>query len=283
MNRGGFLPFLLALATAGACSAPSATPDSTTPTPDQESRSASPTPEPRAEAPSPEAPTSAVDLLDCDGNPSPMGGLADDFGPDGIGDTPDEAFEAWLQTGIFGVPRSGYERHGSVGNRFVYTYAVEGSVKVVVVISDRFSEWVGGAPFTIEEMRTCDPSEYGGQVNLGPDTRVWTHESSGEILTDIPGPGHCSWQSARMLHIGTPEGTVAKQYLRDPDGVFGGNPGMLSDYAEGVEMPADATFSGYRSADGLELWFTPDDVAAYVVTPDGVERWPRADPPAGCV
>ena len=35
--------------------------------------------------------------------------------------------------------------------------------------------------------------------------------------------------------------------------------------------------------DGRELWFTESDRAAYVVTPEGVERWPRADPPTGCM
>lgn len=59
-------------------------------------------------------------------------------------------------------------------------------------------------------------------------------------------------------------------------------PALLETYAEGVELPEDATFSGYRTADGLEQWFTPEDRAAYVVTPDGVERWPRTGEPIGC-
>ena len=80
-----------------------------------------------------------------------------------------------------------------------------------------------------------------------------------------------------MLHLSNEDGTLAKQYLRDPLGVFDDVPALLDTYAEGVELLADATFSGYQTVDGLELWFTPDDRAAYVVTPDGVERWPRAD------
>jgi hypothetical protein len=50
----------------------------------------------------------------------------------------------------------------------------------------------------------------------------------------------------------------------------------------GVELPADAAFSGYRTDEGLELWLAESDTAAHVVTRDGVERWPRADPPIGC-
>jgi hypothetical protein len=227
-------------------------------------------------------PTSATDLLECDGPVSPMGGFADEFGPEGFGATADEALESWRTSTAFSVPRSGYMPLGSIGDRFVYAYAYDNRVKVVVVISPRFGDVAGGTPFTIEELRTCDPSEYGATVDLGPDRRVWANAETGKILEDIAGPGHCGWESARMLHISDEQGILAKQYLRDPLGVFTDIPALLDTYAEGVELPDGATFSGYRTADGLELWFTADDRAAYVVTPDGVERWPRADEPIGC-
>lgn len=264
---------LIALAGIGSIAAACATPAPST------SDTAAPTLRPATSASA--VPESAADLLDCDGPVSSMGGFADDFGPVGIGDEPDEAFDSFLAEGFFEIPRSGYEALGALGQRHVYVYRNDGRTKVVIVISGRFSELVGGAPFTIEELRTCDPSEYGGSVDFGPDRRVWTHETTGEILTDIAGPGHCDWQSARMLHISDAEGFLARQYVRDPEGLFRGR-GNRVEYAEGVELPDDATFSGYRTADGLELWFTPGDEAAYVVTPDGVERWPRMDPPIGC-
>jgi hypothetical protein len=225
-------------------------------------------------------PQSAADLLECVGAVSSMGGRADDFGPDGAGTTPDEAFQAWMEANPFPVPRAGYVHVGAIGDRSVYAYEVDGRVKVVVVISSRFGEMVN-APFTIEEMRTCDPSEYGAEVDLGKSRRAWVHETTGLLLTDIPGPGHCGWESARMLHV-EEDGMLVKQYLRDPDGVFAQIPALLDAYAEGVNLPVDAVFSGYRTADGLELWLTERDTAAYVVTPDGVERWPRAEPPIGC-
>jgi hypothetical protein len=52
----------------------------------------------------------ALDVLECDGRPSEMGGLANDFGPEGAGDTPDAAFASWVSSTIFPVPRSGYNR-----------------------------------------------------------------------------------------------------------------------------------------------------------------------------
>ena len=236
-------------------------------------------------APTPKSssvPQSASDLLDCDRPPSTIGGFADDFGPDGSGVTADEAMTAWLEGGLFPIPRSGYDRLGAIGDRVVYAFKSEDSVKVVVVISPRFSDLVGGAPFTVEELRTCDPSEYGADVDLGPDRRVWANAETGRILSDLVGPAHCGWQSARLLHITNDEGQLDRQYVRDPEGVLAGTPGLLAEYDEGVELPADATYSGYRTEAGDELWFTSDDRAAYVVTADDVERWPRADEPIGC-
>ena len=209
-----------------------------------------------------------------------MGGRAGDFGPVGSGSTPDEALRDWMMVNPFTVPRSDYHFLGGIGDRAVYAYEAGDRIKV---ITPRFSALVGGASFTIEEMRTCDPSEYGATVDLGPNQRVWAYEETGEILTDVAGSGHCGWESARMLHLSNEDGTLAKQYLRDPLGVLDDLPALLDTYAEGVDLLAGATFSGYRTADGLELWFTPDDRAAYVVTPDGIERWPRADEPIGCV
>lgn len=196
------------------------------------------------------APESATDLLDCDGPVSPIGGSAGDFGPSGFGATPDSAFESWSETNLFTVPRSGYDVWGRAGERSVYTYSSDGRIKVVVVISPRFNEFVGGQGFTIEELRTCDPAD------------------------------HCGWQSARIMHREV-DGVLASQYLRDPLGVFGGID-LLDTYDEDVEMPDDATFSGYRTDDGRELWFTETDRAAYVVTPDGIERWPRPRDIIGC-
>jgi hypothetical protein len=68
-----------------------------------------------------------------------------------------------------------------------------------------------------------------------------------------------------MLHV-EKEGQLVKQYLRDPQGVFDIGR-LLETYAEGVELPPDATDSAYRSPEGFELWFTASDRAAYVVTP----------------
>lgn len=245
---------------------------------------AAPTP---SETPMPSDPfagaESAADLLDCDGPMSDIGGRSDGgFGGEATGSTPHEAFRAWLTGNPFAVPKSDYRKLGSAGDRHVYVFEANGRIKVVLVFEPTFGELRGGTPFVISELRTCAPSEWGAQVDLGDGRTIWEHDETGRILTDIVGPGHCDWQSTRILHLEHEDGTLDRQYVRDPLGVFNGVPGFLDSYAEGVELPDEATFSGFRTAKGDELWFTPDDRAAYVVTTEGVERWPRHAEGIGC-
>lgn len=264
-----------------ACSTPGSVPP--TPSIDSPAVSARPTvPSVSPTATATAIARSASDLLTCDGPVSESGGLASDFGPEGSGTTPEEAFESWLASTAFVVPRSGYERRGSIGERHVWTFDVEDRAKVVVVISPRFGPFAGDVPFTIEELRMCDVAELGPGVDLGPWYTAWSHVETGAVITDVVGPSHCGWESARLLHTTDADGALQWQYLRDPLGVLG-FANALDSYAEGVDLPPDASFSGYRSGDGRELWFTTENRAAYVVRPDSVvERWPRAAEPIGC-
>jgi hypothetical protein len=206
-----------------------------------------------------------------------MGGIANEFGPEAGGDTPDEAFAAFISSAPFTIPRSGYRELVELDQGAIYTYAAEGRVKVVVVISTRFADLVG-SQFAIEEMRNCDPVEYGMSVDLGERTHVWANQE-GRIITDIAGPAHCGWETARLLHL-TVDGELRAQYVRDPEGVVPKDR-LLDTYADNVALPDDASPSGYRSA-SEEIWFTESDLALYVVGQTGNERWPRADPPIGC-
>lgn len=228
------------------------------------------------------APESAIDLLECERGPSEVGGAGEGLAAEAPGgDTPDEALAAFLASSSFVIPRTGYELIATTGDRHAYGYRADGEVKVVLVISERFGELVG-ARFTADELRTCPEAEFGADAEFNDERRVWAHETTGLTLADIAGSAHCGWQTARMLHVPEADGSLGKQYIRDPFGVFAGIP-LLDTYAEDVELPDDATFSGYRSRDDQELWFTDADRAAYVVTPDGIERWPRAEEPIGCM
>jgi hypothetical protein len=232
--------------------------------------------------PSSPAQLTATNLLECDGPVDTVGGAGESLAQDiGVGgSTPDEALAAFLAATPFVVPLSGYEPLATSGDRYAYGFRADGEVKVVVVFSPRDADPIDER-YAPDELRACSESEFGEAVDFGGGTRVWTHTETGLIVTDFAGPAHCEWQSARMLHIEQDDGSVT-QYLRDPEGVFDFAP-LLETYAEDTELPADAMDSGYRSREGFELWFTLSDRAAYVVTPDGIERWPRAEEPVGCM
>lgn len=125
------------------------------------------------------------------------------------------------------------------------------------------------------------PSPYPGPT--------WTKDGravDGQELNSIAGPDHCDWQSAVIMHLGWPLGTVSRssaevrQFIRDPDGVI--DPSLRNRLAIAIDLAADATDTGYRNGD-LELWLSPSTPdAAYLRVGDDVERWPRADPVIAC-
>jgi hypothetical protein len=267
-------PILIGLLGAS-CASPVPT---SAPTPDGSATNRS-TPAVSASATPHDTPVTAIELLECDAAPSDVGGSDESLAFDGGGSTPDRALETFLASTVFVIPRTGYQLLGQSGERYAYGYRAGREVKVVVVISPRFANVVGVA-FTADEVRTCPEAEFGSAAEFADGRRVWTHRETGAILTDIAGPEHCGWQSARIMHI-EEDGVLSKQYLRDPEGVFDQVP-LRETYAEGAELPDDASDTGYRSPEGYELWFTESDTAAYVVTPDGVERWPRPVDTIGC-
>ena len=121
-----------------------------------------------------------------------------------------------------------------------------------------------------------------------PWTRDGKRVSEFEFET-IAGPEHCGWQSATMLFIAWPPGTVSKtaaearQYIRDPRGVIQGRP-LLRQLELHATLPTDAKPTGYRYGP-LEVYLSPSDQDQfiYVVGLLGVERWPRSDPMTLCV
>ncbi len=141
-------------------------------------------------------------------------------------------------------------------------------------------------PATAGATRTVADYFSPAQAFPGP---TWTKDGrpvDGRELSSIAGPDHCAWQSAVILHVGWPLGTVAqtsaesRQFVRDPDGVL--DPVLRDALAVHVALPADATDTGYRNQE-LELWLSPSEPdAAYLRVGDDAERWPRADPVIAC-
>lgn len=223
---------------------------------------------------SPSGVATVLDLLDCDGPPSAMGGIGP-FGVVTLGDTPAAALASWLEDPVFVVPVNNWAPYGATGDRTVFVYRGADRIKVAAVFSAERTE-VGEGIFTLVELRACEESEFGPDAVFANDDRVWANEA-GAILREQAGPAHCDWQDARFLFI--TEGAQSRQYIGDPLGVMPA--GTLEEPYDGdATLPADATASGYRNGD-LELWFVPDGRAVFVVGSDRVELWPSSD--VGCM
>ena len=226
------------------------------------------------QAASPSPVGAVIELLDCDGPPSAMGGVGP-FGVVTLGDTPAAALANWLEAPVFVVPVNNWAPYGTAGGRAVFVYRSADRIKVAAVFSAERTE-VGEGIFTLIELRACEEGEFGPDAIFANDDRVWANDA-GAILREQAGPAHCGWQDARFLFIN--EGAQGRQYVGDPVGVMPA--GTLEEPYDGdATLPEDATASGYRNGD-LELWFVPDGRAVFVVGSDRVELWPRSD--AGCM
>lgn len=167
----------------------------------------------------------------------------------------------------------------------------------------------GGGPLyacgDVPPLRVASPSSSGDR-SAGADSALarffdtpaaypgykWTR--NGQLVTEfefetIAGPDHCGWQTATMLFIGWPPGTVSKnaaearQYVRDPRGVIQHRPELRQQWGPHATLPSDARSTGYRYGP-LEVYVGPgdQDQFIYIVGPDGAERWPRSEPMTLC-
>jgi hypothetical protein len=92
-------------------------------------------------------------------------------------------------------------------------------------------------------------------------------------------------EDSRVLIVGDPLGTRYTtsaddvEFVRDPTGVLG-QPEFSAGADPDASLPDDAIDSGYRRGE-VWLWHRPGDPSAiWLVSPDGVERWPAGRPPA---
>jgi len=105
-----------------------------------------------------------------------------------------------------------------------------------------------------------------------------------DVVAERPGPEHCEWQAARTLIVGQPLGARyttpadTTEFVRDPAGVYG-RPELTAGFDPDATLPPEAVDKGYRR-DDLALWHIPgDQTAIWLVSPDGVERWPAGETP----
>jgi hypothetical protein len=180
-------------------------------------------------------------------------------------------------------PASPVSRHSAM-TRFL----LAGLSLVLLSACGHTSTGAGGRPQVAAEPTGQTVADYffPPQPYPGP---TWTREGrpvNGRELNSIAGPDHCGWQSAVIMHLGWPLGTVSQtsaeihQFIRDPNGVI--DQGLHDKLALHVVLPPDARDTGYRNGE-LALWLSPADPdTAYLRTRTDIERWPRADPVVAC-
>ncbi|MFJ9817608.1 hypothetical protein ACIRU3_20515 [Streptomyces sp. NPDC101151] len=213
--------------------------------------------------------------LECDGEIFEGGG-PDGWGKSDGGETPEEGLKLYFDMFRPVQPDHGYRVERRETDRVLYSFDVRGRTKVAVVVAKDRKGRPGWGP---ETNASCDPAELPGSSTAAEGWEVWRDRDGKRVpvsrLSSSTGPEHCNWQSAHFLDMGD------RSYVRDPDGVLGGEGLLEAPYRKQVRMPAGAHDTGYHYRD-WRLWLTDDKDTAYVRTSEGVEAWPRSKHGVGC-
>lgn len=211
--------------------------------------------------------------LDCDGPVASLGGeYPESFGgPDALSHTPDDALALFLgpSNPFASLPTAGFTKLHVDPHWASFGHLVDGRAKAIILVTDT----MGGPGWHVVGLRACDAAEFDPAVPLTFPVTIWTDASGNRVSTEIirsnPGPGHCGWDSATWLKV------AGALYFRDPQGVMA--EWTTTTFAIDAQLPRGAIDSGYRTG-ASALWLDPDG-AAYVVSSDRVERWPRSNDP----
>lgn len=235
---------------------------------------------PVADSPDPSIGAGAAsDHVDCDYGVS-QGLGAIDFGPPQPSFDPDAALTLFITQGLFPLPRHGYMAVGQDEHRRLYTYSVDASSKVSIVVADSAEVELDaeGEGWTVEAFATCDPAEHDSSFDDQLPFEIWLDETGrrvpSSVVSSASGPEHCDLESATFLSIDN------GRYVADPDGVLG-DLGSTTPFDGDAELPTGAVDTGYRR-DSRRLWLSQDRETAYVVDGDRIEAWPSLAEPYAC-
>jgi len=235
--------------------------------------------QPVADAPDPaDRAGAAADYVECEYGIS-QGGWSMDFGPPGSAPDPDGALLQFLEGGLFALPGRGFVAEGRDQDRMLYTYSVADQPKVAVIVADSANVSLDAEDgWVVETFASCDPAEFDPSADDQLSVDIWLDADGNRvptsIITSLKGPEHCDWESVTFLWF------EDRQYISDPRGVLG-DVEFVVPYDDDVELPADATNTGYHR-DGRQLWMSADGAIAYVVENNRVEAWPTTTDPIGC-
>lgn len=220
----------------------------------------------------------AADHLDCQyGIWQGMGAI--DFGPSASAPNPDQALELFVKEGLFILPRTGFVPTGQDTDRRLYTHSVDGNAKVAVVVADGANAPLDADEgWVVEAVASCDLAELDESIDDRLPWEIWHDVDGNRLPTSMVrtsrGAEHCDWESASFLSI------EDRGYIADPRGVLG-DIGAATEFEEDVELPTDATDTGYQR-DSRRIWLSNDLTIAYIVDGDSVDAWPQATDAPGC-
>lgn len=112
-----------------------------------------------------------------------------------------------------------------------------------------------------------------------------------DVITDSRGSGHCELEDVHFLTAGTQVGDIPgeeprRTFVYDPKRTLEDSLGVWGESFAGDTQPsAGASPTGYRTADGDELWTDEanPNAPAWIVSDDEVQRWDHAaDGDFGC-
>lgn len=235
--------------------------------------------QPVADAPDPvDRAGAAANYVECRYGIS-QGGWSVDFGPSGSGSDPDGALARFLDSAHFALPARGFVAQGQDQHRVLYTYSVAGDPKTAVIVADGSKVPVGVEDgWGVETFASCDPAEFDPSIDDQLAVEIWLDAAGNRVptftITSRRGPAHCDWESVTFLRL------EQRQYVSDPRGVLDGVEFVIP-FDDDVELPADATDTGYRR-DGRQLWISADGSIAYLVAGNRVEAWPSSIDPVAC-
>ncbi len=198
------------------------------------------------------------------------------------GPTPETGLATGLDEGFVSGPQQGYLLERQEGDRALFTYRVDGVVKMAVVLLDGPAL---GAPagWHLESYARCNPAEFPDEALWHDGWEIWTDAGGRRVPTydvvSARGPEHCDWTAMTFLTLDENE---EQAYVRRARTEYVGDY-FAEPYRDGAELPGNAVDTGYRR-DGRQLWLSPDHERAYVGEPgaNSVELWPRTTQPLWC-
>lgn len=206
--------------------------------------------------------------LGCAGPPQQLGAVVGDRSL-GIaaGATPEQALASWLRNeagNYLVLPLGGFASRERADHWALFAHEVGGRAKAVVLVSD-VGDAASQGPWSATTFAACDAAEFDPDTPLGYDVRIWRDDDGPVSTTRLLERADC--YQARVLRV---DGQL---FVQDPTGVGFEAAQLLTTYDANVTLPSSAAPTPYMDGD-RHLYLGPGE-AAYVRSPEGVERWPR--------